>query len=272
MKYSGMLGLKAIISFFPLAVLLVAAVLSTHKEWLDHYHFLLPTENTHMYNTQIVSLDPLMIYTDNFVSTLEIQELLSIGESSFERSRVGDHQRPDNEPDLTSHPKVSESRTSSSAFLPGTIPTVATIKRRAASFLGLIPYDSIEVVQLVRYVEGQKVNVHPDWFTDSPRSPQGRRFNRLASFFIYLDANCTEGETWFPHIEPVVDRSNHSNIFYRSLGDRTGIGFIPKAGSGIFWINLRPDNSGDERTEHAGLPVGDGSKVGMNIWVRKYFD
>ncbi len=44
---------------------------------------------------------------------------------------------------------------------------------------------------------------------------------------------------------------------------------MPILGSGIFWINLKEDDSGDSRTLHAGMPVGSGSKTGMDIWAKK---
>ena len=41
--------------------------------------------------------------------------------------------------------------------------------------------------------------------------------------------------------------------------------FEPKAGSAIFWYNLDPDGEADTFTLHAGAPVGQGTKIGMNI-------
>ena len=50
-----------------------------------------------------------------------------------------------------------------------------------------------------------------------------------------------------------------------------GTTFKPKKGSGIFWVNLHESGFGDQRVRHAGLPVHEGEKVGMNIWVKRDF-
>lgn len=34
----------------------------------------------------------------------------------------------------------------------------------------------------------------------------------------------------------------------------------------LFWRNLYPNGEGDPMTVHAGLPLTDGIKVGLNIW------
>jgi prolyl 4-hydroxylase len=53
--------------------------------------------------------------------------------------------------------------------------------------------------------------------------------------------------------------------------DEKGVSFRPKKGSGLFWVNLKPDGMGDDRLLHAGLPLKEGRKVGMNIWVKTDF-
>lgn len=43
----------------------------------------------------------------------------------------------------------------------------------------------------------------------------------------------------------------------------------PKVGSAIFWYNLDLMGEGDRKTLHAGMPVVEGTKVGLNIWTRE---
>jgi prolyl 4-hydroxylase len=50
-----------------------------------------------------------------------------------------------------------------------------------------------------------------------------------------------------------------------------GLAFRPVAGNAIFWVNLHANGTGDERTNHAGLPLGKGRKTAMNIWPRQYY-
>lgn len=49
----------------------------------------------------------------------------------------------------------------------------------------------------------------------------------------------------------------------------TGVTFKPLAGNAAYWENFRPDGTGRgwDETWHAGLPVKEGTKVGLNIWT-----
>ena len=47
-----------------------------------------------------------------------------------------------------------------------------------------------------------------------------------------------------------------------------GVVFKPLPGNAVYWENFRADGSGRgfQETWHAGLPVVEGTKVGLNIW------
>jgi len=172
--------------------------------------------------------------------------------------------------------------------------------------------------QIVKYEKGQKFDLHHDWFDDHQllKSPVSsfplatehhwRRYNRVASFFVYLSAPSSSsassnepsgsGETWFPYISPSPlytqtqtqtqgkgKKKNKRN----GDGDRKsgegegaarwkahkegGTAFKPIQGNAVFWVNLHEDGKGDERVVHAGLEAGEGGKVAMNIWPRRFF-
>ncbi|KAH7405831.1 hypothetical protein DE146DRAFT_649807 [Phaeosphaeria sp. MPI-PUGE-AT-0046c] len=206
-------------------------------------------------STQILSADPMMLYLHEFVSPSEIQHLLELGAPLFQRSLIKDG-------------TVSPARTSESCFLPGNDSTVSLIKVRAQHFLGGLASDGLEAIQLVRYYPGQKVNLHYDWAKMPKLDRQGRKYNRLASFFVYLQDECTGGETWFPNVTvPEAARLGHKKVKLGSEG--SGISVVANKGSGLFWVNLAEDGRGDRRTLHAGLPVVEGVKIGMNIWIKK---
>jgi prolyl 4-hydroxylase len=141
------------------------------------------------------------------------------------------------------------------------------------------PLSEFGVPQLVRYQAGQRFDEHHDWY-DSPQplpSDSEKLFNRVASFFVFLEDNCTKGETHFPYINTVEDKFLPSwkepvktAREYRSH-KKGGVAFRPIAGNAIFWVNLFANGTGDERTIHAGLPVGEGQKTAMNIWPRKIY-
>ncbi|GAP91604.1 putative 2OG-Fe oxygenase family Oxidoreductase [Rosellinia necatrix] len=218
------------------------------------------------YKTELISLDPLVIYIRDFLNSRDIEGILKIGEGRFNPSVVNQGGKLIQDP----------YRTSWSAALPAEDPAVKCVLERSRSFLGTVldpDEDEMGVPQLVRYTAGQEYNLHHDWM----RMPQAafdgspRTFNRVASFFVTLQDNCTEGETWFPFIKAVSPQPKEADgsRLWREHADG-GLAFRPIAGNGIFWVNLFPNGTGDTRTVHAGLPVTSGLKTAMNIWPRQY--
>ena len=261
-------------------------------------------DTAHTYKTELVSLDPLIIYIQNLISPTEIVALLTTAEPLFTPSVVTKGGRAD---------VKTQARTSSSAGLPREDPAVQCVLKRARAFMGTMMrdgWDEMGPPQLVRYRAGERFNVHHDWFNSpvwaSADGSDNRRWNRVASFFAILQDNCTGGETHFPFARPaivppspkgeeswrgggheeVVDHQAVKNItdgetvavssrpekkpLWREHEDG-GLAFRPVAGNALFWVNLRPDGTGDERTNHAGLPLVDGLKTAMNIWPRQYY-
>ncbi|KAJ5219927.1 hypothetical protein N7468_009131 [Penicillium chermesinum] len=180
--------------------------------------------------------------------------------------------------DSLSDPAVPDERkTSSSAFLSKNDPVVSCIGRRALDFHGgsqrvLGDYGN---PQLVKYAPGQKNDLHVDWWLE-PQNRGGRLYNRRTTILAYLDDRCTEGETYFPYItgmnDSAVDRhGSQGQPRFWTNGDGTGLYVAPRKGNAVFWVNLKANGQGDERTLHAALPVGSGSKIAMNFWPPQYF-
>ncbi|KIV78809.1 hypothetical protein PV11_06419 [Exophiala sideris] len=240
--------------------------------------------------------DPALVYLDDFLSSSEIDQILNISSPLFVPSQV--YSPDENAP---------KHRTSSSCFLPPNHELASVITARALQFLANmtktgpphapaiaepLSYYDLEKLQLVKYLPSQYYHHHMDWFDtlmrdDSPAG-RGRYFNRVASFFIYLDDTCTGGGTEFPELQFDLESLDESGVrgsaeFWRERIDfdrqrqkgeekvSSGISFKPRKGSGVFWVNLLPIGYGDERLTHAGLPVEQGQKVGMNIWVKRDF-
>jgi len=233
------------------------------------------------YRTEIISLDPLLIYIREFINPDDISALLSTAEPRFERSEVIKGGREVRTTD----------RTSSSAGLPRDDPAVVCVVERARSFLGTMMsdgWDEMGPAQLVRYTAGQRFNIHRDWY-DTPRLASdgtARKWNRVASFFVILQDNCTGGETHFPYVAAVSKQEGRergpdapaAEHWRWTDGDpvwrkheQGGLAFRPVAGNAVFWVNLHANGTGDRRVSHAGLPVGDGLKTAMNIWPRQYY-
>ncbi|KAK3382613.1 hypothetical protein B0T24DRAFT_18972 [Lasiosphaeria ovina] len=247
---------------------------------------------SHTYRTEIVSLEPLLIYIHSLVTPPEIASILRTAEPLFAPSQVTKNGRQQHTSD----------RTSSSAGLPRDDGAVRCVVARSRGFLGTLlrdDYDEMGPPQLVRYTAGQRFNVHHDWF-DSPRAAAdgtSREWNRIASFFAILQDNCTGGETYFPHAKSVAPLSPWGGPSWQGGGgvggdgkgdgketdsllpesrplwrehEDGGLAFRPVAGNALFWVNLHANWTGDVRTNHAGLPLVDGLKTAMNIWPRQY--
>ncbi|AEO53706.1 hypothetical protein MYCTH_2051636 [Thermothelomyces thermophilus ATCC 42464] len=248
-------------------------------------------DTTHTYRTELVSLDPLIMYIHDLITPAEIAWLLETGEPRFAPSQVSKYGRQQQTAD----------RTSSSAGLPRDDPAVMCVLNRTRAFLGTMlrdGWDEMGPPQLVRYTAGQRFNLHHDWFDVPQRAAAAaasddgefvpRRWNRVASFFAILEDDCTGGETYLPYAKPIVPPSRRGEAMWQG-GEREqeqeqeearplwrehedgGLAFRPVAGNAVFWVNLHANGTGDPRTNHAGLPLESGRKTAMNIWPRQYY-
>ena len=165
---------------------------------------------------------------------------------------------------------LSPHRTSSTAFLPSTDSVARCVLARAAEYQGFADEDTMEDLQVTQYTLGQHYAPHFDWHRD-PKA-MNRTTNRQTTFFAILDASCTSCGTRFPRL--TYDWSQEDPRWCRIMDcqDHEGLTVLPIPGSATFWVNLLPDNSGDEGTLHAGLPVHHGSKTALNIWRRREVD
>jgi prolyl 4-hydroxylase len=95
--------------------------------------------------------------------------------------------------------------------------------------------------------------------------------NRLTSFFVYLEADCLGGTTVFPKVQrPLAEEWCNSLKCHDENGEESQrLEVQPVVGTAIFWYNLDPLGVVDANTLHAGAPVINGTKVGLNIWTRE---
>ena len=101
---------------------------------------------------------------------------------------------------------------------------------------------------------------------------------RLSTFFVYpacdsgeldVDGECRGGATQFPHYEGRFSSSWCQFIDCHDASGVGGVAFKPIVGNAVFWGNLYPNGTGHPGVWHAGMPVTEGRKVGLNIFTRR---
>lgn len=203
----------------------------------------------------VLQREPLVVYIEGFVSGDEARELVGLSTPHFTPSTIwtANHE--------TINPTI---RKSEKAPLPRT-PLVQCIEERARSFQGWRPYTFVEKLWAQRYTKGGHYTYHYDW------SAATRAAGRVSSFMVYLEANCTGGGTHFPRLQRPGAGEWCEFLECGGQGggegeEKEGIVFKPVAGNAVYWENMREDGTGYLESWHAGLPVGEGVKIGLNIW------
>lgn len=160
-----------------------------------------------------------------------------------------------------------EVRTSRSAFLPRTDHVSMCIMQRAAEIQGYIDTKNIEELQVTAYAQGQRYYPHFDWFEPGTLVPPTRP-NRASTFFATLEADCENCGTRFPRLEAHLSGRDEKLCRIIDCEGTEGLTVHATPGAAVFWRNLNSSGVGNERTLHEGLPLTEGSKIGLNIWTR----
>lgn len=153
---------------------------------------------------------------------------------------------------------------------------VQCIEQRALAFQGWPKDTFIERLWTQRYNVSGHYSLHYDWASSS------RLSRRVSSFMVYLKSECVGGGTNFPRLPRPESRSDAGQewcefVKCRSTGPESrhnldddsaedGVTFQPRRGSAVFWMNFDAEGRGYKETIHAGMPVVEGQKIGLNIW------
>ena len=193
------------------------------------------------FDHELLSMYPTIVYIKNFMSLDEILSLLTLAHERYTRSSVVGP---------NSH-YIDSGRTSSSCmFAPHETETVKKIEERASRLAGT-DVSCIEGLQIVKYEVGEHYNTHFDWFdrtTEAGKQEMEKGGQRRLTILVYLIEPKSGGSTRFPQIDLNVQ---------------------PKMGDAILFYNTTPTHNDDPLTEHGGMPVKEGTKIAMNIWVRE---
>jgi prolyl 4-hydroxylase len=118
----------------------------------------------------------------------------------------------------------------------------------------------LEAITVQHYDTNGFFTLHHDFFRRMPKHP-----DRISTFNIYLEANCTGGGTHFPQLPRPLDQ--YWCKFIDCDSTEEGVVFKPIAGNAVYWRNLQETGHPYDQTLHQGMPVQSGVKIGMNIWT-----
>lgn len=211
-----------------------------------------------LHQTRILTNTPLIIHISAFLTPAERHHILQVSRPLLRRS-------------ATIAPNGtfignSTVRTSSSAYLFHSNDSIIEgVRQRASEFQGYIPVSDIEM-QVTAYAAGQFYRPHVDWFGNKPFFPGGEasEHDRLSTIFAILSSNCSKCGTQFPLIG--VDYEDQRWCDVLDCGEKT-LTTRNVEGAALYWRNLDENGKGRKDTLHAGLPAGNGTKVGLNIWT-----
>ena len=209
---------------------------------------------------EAVSCAPRAFEIKNFLSDVEVDHMLNlVKKQSMSRSHTGDG----------SGGHVSETRTSRNTWLPRHKDLVLnTIYQRAADVLRLdeallrqrdrdeapdVPTKSAinEDLQVVHYGVGQEYTAHHDFGYPTGNHPDSP--SRSINLCMYLNDVKAGGETAFPR--------------WRNAESSDGIKVKPEKGKAMIFYMMNPDGNLDDLTHHAAMPVIEGEKYFVNLWI-----
>lgn len=183
--------------------------------------------------------DPEILAVDDFLTVEECENLIKLV-------------RPHLIPCLVKNPRTGSvetdvTRTSTNANVPQ-----RQVQPIVDKLLALVncTSDQLEILQVLRYTDGQYFLPHTDGF-DGPTTACGfRDSGRLATIFCYLNSLSDSGATRFPRLD---------------------LDIIPQRGRAVIHFPTTLGLEEDGWTEHEGLPASHGSEKWLLVtWVWKH--
>lgn len=211
-----------------------------------------------------VSCAPRAFEIHNFLSDVEVDYLLDlVRHQNLVRSTTGQ-----------TNGEVSDTRTSTTTWLSrDSDPVLNVIFRRAADVLRIdeallrqrepgelsdvlpLSHDKInEDLQVVHYDKGQQYTAHHDF--SFPKGPGNKHKTRSINLCMYLNDVPAGGQTSFPR--------------WRNAETPNSLDVRPEKGKAMLFYMINPDGNLDDLTQHAALPVMEGEKYFVNLWISSF--
>tara|TARA_B100001094_G_scaffold323904_1_gene375600 strand:+ start:927 stop:1568 length:642 start_codon:yes stop_codon:yes gene_type:complete len=201
----------------------------------------------------VISNDPYIYYIDNFLTDKECDFIIEKSKSNMGRAKTTFANKE--EKNLVNNVDY-KGRTNDSYWIPhNKYPELLQICMKIAKKINS-NYRNFEQFQVIHYKENQEYKYHYDAW-DKNDKVRYKKYceklgNRKITTLCYLNNVDEGGETGFDMI------------------DDNPILIKPKKGRLIVFYNLNDDNSMNEKSRHAGLPVIKGEKWAFNLWLRDH--
>ncbi|MEO1353141.1 MAG: 2OG-Fe(II) oxygenase [Cyanobacteria bacterium J06635_15] len=191
---------------------------------------------------QRVNDNPLIYVFENFLTDVEINDLVTVAEARLQRALVAAEQSG----------VVSQGRTGRNCWIPHhQTPVISQLSIRISHLIG-IPLDNAESFQAIHYYETQAYNPHYDaWEAHTERGQRcmARGGQRLVTCLLYLNDVADGGGTCFPKL---------------------GLDLWAVRGRMVVFHNCQTGtNIRHPASLHGGLPVIKGEKWACNLWFRE---
>ncbi|MCO5566601.1 hypothetical protein L7F22_020278 [Adiantum nelumboides] len=155
----------------------------------------------------------------------------------------------------------SKVRTSTSMFLTAAerkYPMIEAIEKRI-SIYSMVPVENGELLQILRYEQGQFYRPHHDYFADEFSIQRGGQ--RVATFLMYLTEGMLGGETYFPWVG--------DNTCSCGGEEKRGTCIEPRQGDALLFWSQKLDGTVDSATSHGSCTVLEGEKWSATKWLRQ---
>jgi len=201
------------------------------------------TSQVKLQNFNILSMNPLIAYIDNFSSESDSGRFIeNLNLKSLQQAAVSPTLQTK---DVKVDAQVRDAR--QVPLLPGVSPFADELRARVTGVLNLSPEHS-EPPMTIHYKPGGQYKTHLDAVDHNDQTDlQDVLAPRVYTGLLYLNDNFTGGETEFP---------------------RLGIKVKPKAGRLVIWQNIASGSTTPHPLSlHAGLPVESGEKYIITFWM-----
>jgi prolyl 4-hydroxylase len=84
--------------------------------------------------------------------------------------------------------------------------------------------------------------------------------------YLLEEANANDFQTNFPRLHQPKDQRWCNYLECEQESQAEGVTFKAIEGNAIFWLNFDSEGRGYKEVIHAGMPVKQGTKIGLNIW------